>query len=436
MNVKFPAVFFCSFLLFAGINSARTVDPLYEVGTWRGFRSCAVSFTFDDNTPNQISVVMPIFNQYGFKMTFFPVINWGPDWKALQSAALNGHEIGSHTVTHANLGALTDEQEITEYRDSQEAINLHIPGQQCVTIAYPYCVSGDQSICKQYYIAARGCSGAVVSKTPPDFMNISSIVCGSEGSTQRVSDFTGRADAAASSNGWVVFLIHAIDNESGYSPTSSSEINSTLEYFSQNEDQFWVSTFGNVARYIRERNNVSVTQILEQDSVITLSVTDTLDNTIYNQPVTIRRVLPPDWASARISQNGKILDSQITNFDDTDYIMFDVVPDSGDIRMIKAAGTGIFGKTGRVIQNPRLMQNYPNPFNPVTTIHYRISQAGFVSLKVYAVSGREIATLVSGQLSPGDYSVKMDGTDLSGGLYLYRLRAGNFSQTEKFILLK
>lgn len=125
-------------------------------------------------------------------------------------------------------------------------------------------------------------SGVVVPKTPPDFMNISSIVCGNQGSIKRTGDFTAKADAAASSNGWVVFLIHAVDGESGYSPTSSTQLKGALDYLSQNQDKLWVSTFSNVARYIQERNHVTVKQFSVQDDVISLAVTDTLNNSAYH----------------------------------------------------------------------------------------------------------------------------------------------------------
>jgi hypothetical protein len=436
MKFKNGATFLIAILLFTGLNKAQTIDTLYEVGTWQGFRSGAVSFTFDDNCPNQLSVVKPMFDQYGFKMTFYSVINWGPNWTALQAAALNGHEVGSHTLSHTNLSSLTNDQQTTELKNSQDAINSHIQGQKCLTIAYPNCVVGNSSICKQYYIAARGCSGVVVSKTPSDFMNISSIVCGNQGSIQKTSDFTNKANAAAASNGWVVFLIHAIDNESGYSPTSSTEIKGALDYLNQNNNKFWVSTFSNIACYIKERNNVSVKQISFKDSVITLSVTETLTDSIYNFPVTIRRVLPQGWSSAKITRNGKTINPQITNVNSKNYIMFDTVPDSGEITIARDGVTGVSENSNSRINSSFLMQNYPNPFNPVTTINYQISETSLVTLKIFDTIGREITTLVNKQLSPGNYSVKFNGSNLPSGLYLCKLTTANYTGTRKLILLK
>jgi hypothetical protein len=83
-----------------------------------------------------------------------------------------------------------------------------------------------------------------------------------------------------------------------------------------------------------------------------------------------------------------------------------------------------------------LDQNYPNPFNPSTKIGFRISDFGFVSLRIYDVLGREVATLVNEVKTPGSYTVPFDASGLPSGVYLYRMMAGGFSSTRKMILTK
>ncbi|MEO8209099.1 MAG: SBBP repeat-containing protein [bacterium] len=83
-----------------------------------------------------------------------------------------------------------------------------------------------------------------------------------------------------------------------------------------------------------------------------------------------------------------------------------------------------------------LSQNYPNPFNPATNLEFGISELGFVSLKVYNNLGKEIATLVSDNLSPGLYKIDFDATDLTSGIYFYKLETGNFTATKKMLLIK
>lgn len=91
--------------------------------------------------------------------------------------------------------------------------------------------------------------------------------------------------------------------------------------------------------------------------------------------------------------------------------------------------------------NYSLSQNYPNPFNPSTNIEFRISDFGFVILKVYDILGNEIATLVNEDLSPGKYDIEFDlgashRPTITSGIYFYQLRAGNFNQTKKMLIVK
>ena len=88
-----------------------------------------------------------------------------------------------------------------------------------------------------------------------------------------------------------------------------------------------------------------------------------------------------------------------------------------------------------------LSQNYPNPFNPTTRIEFTLAKSDLVSLEVYDLLGRKVRTLVSEYLSPGYKSVTWDGKNDEGGqvasgVYLYRMRAGELSQTKKMLLLK
>ncbi len=83
-----------------------------------------------------------------------------------------------------------------------------------------------------------------------------------------------------------------------------------------------------------------------------------------------------------------------------------------------------------------LEQNYPNPFNPSTSIQYAISSIQFVSMKVYDLLGNEVANLVNEEKPAGNYKVDFDASNLSSGIYYYRLLTGSFIDTKKMILLK
>ena len=88
------------------------------------------------------------------------------------------------------------------------------------------------------------------------------------------------------------------------------------------------------------------------------------------------------------------------------------------------------------VKSYQLMQNYPNPFNPETKISYSIANPEFVTLKVYDMLGREVRTLVNEFQSAKTYSIRFDASELSSGVYLYKLQAGDFLDSKKMILIK
>ena len=106
--------------------------------------------------------------------------------------------------------------------------------------------------------------------------------------------------------------------------------------------------------------------------------------------------------------------------------------------------TGIEQTTSSVPKEYRLEQNYPNPFNPTTKIRYELPRHTIVSLTVYDVLGREVAVLVDEEKQAGRYVVDWQPTNISSGVYLYRLQAGDpslrsgqwFVETKKLVLVK
>jgi hypothetical protein len=83
-----------------------------------------------------------------------------------------------------------------------------------------------------------------------------------------------------------------------------------------------------------------------------------------------------------------------------------------------------------------LSQNFPNPFNPKTEIRFQVPRGGFVSLQVYDLLGREVATIVNEKLAAGTYTRTFDAIALASGTYIYRLRAGDHVVTKKLVLLR
>lgn len=139
-------------------------------------------------------------------------------------------------------------------------------------------------------------------------------------------------------------------------------------------------------------------------------------------------------ASARDLNDDGFYDIALTNFSSNEDAFV------SSRTYIFSPNSGIEVSNEEEIENVleyRLSQNYPNPFNPTTNIEFSIPQASNVSLKVYDLLGREVATLLNNvRFGSGSQTVSFDASNLASGVYLYRLKAGAFIQTRKMTLIK
>ena len=107
----------------------------------------------------------------------------------------------------------------------------------------------------------------------------------------------------------------------------------------------------------------------------------------------------------------------------------------GVFRSIQAV-TSVRQMANSAPESFQLRQNYPNPFNPSTLISYQLASPDYVTLKVYDVLGREVATLVDERQTAGNHSITLSAATLPSGVYFYRLQAGTLSETQKLTVLK
>ena len=169
------------------------------------------------------------------------------------------------------------------------------------------------------------------------------------------------------------------------------------------------------------------------DSLLT-EVVDTFRTSVFNKVVTLRSLhihyslidyyetwsddfglmSVEDYMGTVYYLYGCIIDG--TAYGDTTVLGVDEIPESPDKFILE--------------------QNFPNPFNPATTINYQLPQAGFVTLKVYDVLGREVAVLVTEEKPAGRYTVNFEAPDLASGIYIYQLRVNDYVSSKKMLLLK
>ncbi|MCQ2203402.1 MAG: polysaccharide deacetylase family protein [Bacteroidales bacterium] len=331
-------IFFCSSLGLASLCACNSIDPdnhQCEVATWGHFADAAISYTFDDNLPNQFTIAVPMLEKYNFRGTFYPIINNVDDWQILQNMAANGHEIGSHTMSHPALGSLSPDSLEYELSESCSFINQNIPDSKCLSIAYPYCNMPDTTAVYRNYIAARICDNRIEGTTPRSFCAISSFGLGCESSQYHsIDSVIGIFDRTKVAGGWSSLLIHEIGEGNGYSPISVADLDSTMSYLDNNKSSFWVAPFIDVVKYISERGISKISLIDQTDDSITLTFSCTLDPLVYNFPLDIRRPLPAGWSGAVVTQYDNKEQIDVPSSINNGYIYFSVVP-SANVIVIK-----------------------------------------------------------------------------------------------------
>lgn len=324
-------------LSLAGLAEAQTV----EIGTWAGFRTAAVSFTFDDGPQSDVDIAMPMFEKYGYKATFNIVTNWAGGningmltWSGVKELAAAGHEIASHSESHPE-GTMS----ANEISSSKGKINQNIQQPYgCVTLAYPNCNTPGDAQVLQNYVVGRICNSgsSIMGKNgPSNWAAVPAMMTGGNGT----SDFKGNMQTAVQQGGWVAFLTHGFttgtNGYANYSPTNASAMEDGLQYAKQNDSKIWVAPMGHVAMYIKERNASTATASTSGSS-ITVKLTHSIANDVskYEYPLSLRIKNDNNWTAASGTQGGKAITTSIKD----GYIYFDAVPNGGDI-VISSGGS-------------------------------------------------------------------------------------------------
>jgi hypothetical protein len=133
------------------------------------------------------------------------------------------------------------------------------------------------------------------------------------------------------------------------------------------------------------------------------------------------RITSNDWAAVITGgvKTGPLLSAAT-------YVLFDTLQSATSVETINNS----------VPESFLLAQNYPNPFNPNTTIEFSIPEQSFVKLEVFNTIGEKISTLVEKELNAGNYKYEWDAIELSSGVYIYQILAGNLIQSKKMVLIR
>jgi hypothetical protein len=177
-------------------------------------------------------------------------------------------------------------------------------------------------------------------------------------------------------------------------------------------------------------------QELACDTSATMRVTAYMSGSLVGTNTMVARIpgtWPVDTLSCSFSQG---FDSVVVHYDSHPPTCQDygVIFMADNMRVIPFTATGVSEEA--LPEVFALWQNYPNPFNPSTTISYRLLTQSNVTLNVFDMLGREVATLVHRVEQPGSKTVRFNAGDLVSGVYYYRLQVGNHIETKKLLLLR
>ncbi|MHB1687283.1 MAG: polysaccharide deacetylase family protein [Ignavibacteriaceae bacterium] len=424
-----------------GVKKTTSAYGTVSVKTWADDRKAAFSFTLDDGLMSQYTYALPILDQYGFHATFnliagslvdsgSAIYRYGYWWQFKQIAA-EGHEIGAHTMTHQDLTTLPIGDENTpgtltyELAQSQKIIQQKIPGQKVLTLAYPFCAYNSmvENVASKYFIAARTCGDYTQSPTitGTDWYNILSaniVFDMPRNSTADDQDelnmYTNILQNNTIPNGqWSVFLAHEVvpmseitadgDTTMWY-PVSTDWFNQLCAWLKPKSDdkEIWVETFGNVSRYIKERENFSYDVVSASNTQLELSTGTGLDTSIYNYPLTVDITVPSNWNVVSITQGDKVSEA-ISFFNGTDNVVRTyIIPGEENVILSANASLSLSGQV-----------TYDNTANtPLPNAKIVLSGPGGIDSTVTDVNGQYIFT----NLVSGNYSIAVTKTDNWGGV--------------------
>lgn len=226
----------------------------------------------------------------------------------------------------------------------------------------------------------------------------------------------------------------SIDRGENWFASNSGLIDSNITSLTVKEDNIFAGT-ADAGVFISKNDGATwqaVNNGLTDLRIKQLLSNDTLFFVLTNDGIFFSNNLGKEWS--RFDQG---ITGDIWKLGLTDNYLFASHPNNILLKhKINDIGTGIGNNHPQNLKNFLLEQNFPNPFNPSTKINYSLAEGSRVKLFVFDFFGQVISVLVDEFQSKGQHSVKFDGSNLSSGIYFYRLEAGKFSQTRKLILIK
>ncbi len=326
----------------------RDIDWPEKVGDasiclWKDDAVAAFSLTIDDNCAPDHDWWLETGRKYGFPITWFVITDrvggtnsFNGTWEGFKKLIDAGNDVGSHTAKHLHIDEEGWKDIETEYADSKKDIEENIKGHRCLVLAYPGGPNSklnDQAIAAKYYIACRSGPAAINQANMINYAGITSVGGINIGNAQfEAQDLLtalekGRAKRVQFYRGWYCCHFHLVK------PEEREKLQKTFETLSAKikSGELWAGLFRDIAMYGQERDTAKLAVKENAKDKIVLSLTDDMDDSIFNYPLTVKLRIDASWKTVEAVQDSKKIGCRIIENDGNRFALVQVVPDKGDV---------------------------------------------------------------------------------------------------------
>jgi hypothetical protein len=374
-----------------------------------------------------------------------------------------------YDLTTLQWGDVNDDSTLLyELYQSKIFIEQKIPAAKCISLNYPFTIhNAAVDLAASLFYESGRTLGQVPndsSLSEEDWFGLKAKVVEFNEPRNSVADdldelitFLEWTQNSIDDRKWGMIIIHDVvpfsqlpelAGQGIYEPISNEWLSSVCDFLwaRSSDKEVWVETVGNITRYIKERDAAEYQIISSSNQLIEITLTDNLNNEIFNYPLSAYIKVPREWNYVKLQQGSYVDTLEVIEKDIDWVILAKITPDKGLIKLTPVNPTTVEDEIVK-IDKFQLFQNYPNPFNPSTKISWQSPIDGWQTLKVYDVLGNEVVTLVNEYKPAGTYQAELNLANefiRASGVYFYKLQIGNastgsgqsFIQTKKMILLR
>ncbi len=266
----------------------------------------------------------------------------GSSWDDFRKDAAKGYEIASHSITHATMPGLNEANIKYELEKSKEDIRREMGEKYTFSAEVPYGYENERvmQIAYKIYPALRNrmpepwlkeidrASHETPGNTTKDYVQWQRGPL----SKTPLSLMKSWVDTASTrKDTWLVLVFHGVDSL-GYEAINSSLLDEYFHYIKGKQHKLWVATFGDVTRYMREREAATVNSEMKNGKVI-VSLTHSLDKSMYYLPLTLKTYVPSSWKQAKVTQGKHLYTVKVEQGDKGSYVIYEAEPNAVPINL-------------------------------------------------------------------------------------------------------